>query len=249
MANEFTIPQRLDWLLQQRGVSQNALARVSKVSPQTIANTLHHGRVPQTRTTRSWARALGVPTSFFTTKPLTEQQLFGAIEKAGAFTFNGATTKKTSTTTTRKAPTMAKATSKTTAKKPAAKKTTKTTKSTTSAASKTTTTAKAARKPVAKATPKATARPAVKSAKTSAKMSTTRAVTPKSKTSTAKKPTSTSVKYGTVKKATATARSTSSNGSLGVYRDALLQKLVKLSNSKQDAIALDATKTLLTYVK
>jgi histone H1/5 len=36
---------------------------------------------------------------------------------------------------------------------------------------------------------------------------------------------------------------------IGVDREALLKKLVKLSNSKVDTVALDATKTLLTYIK
>jgi hypothetical protein len=55
------------------------------------------------------------------------------------------------------------------------------------------------------------------------------------------------VRHGTVNRTQAKA---ASNGSgIGVDREALLKKLVKLSNSKQDAVALDATKALLTYVK
>jgi lambda repressor-like predicted transcriptional regulator len=245
VANELTIPQRLEWLLQQRGVSQNALARAAKVSPQTIANTLHHGRVPQARTTRRWAQALGVPTNFFATKPLTEDQLLGVIDKAGAFSFAGAAgAKGTSSTTTRKAPTVTtattkKATTKSTAAKktvakPAVKKTTTTTasKTATKPAAKRATTVKKAT--AAKATSPATAKKPV-------------AKKPVAKKAVVKKP-ATQVRYGTVKKTT-TKASASSNGSLGLDRDALLKKLVKLSNSKQDAVALDATKTLLAYVK
>ena len=243
MANELTIPQRLEWLLQQRGVSQNALARASKVSPQTIANTLHHGRVPQARTTRRWAQALGVPTNFFAAKPLTEDQLLGVIDKAGAFSFAGArTTKGTSSTTTRKAPTVTKATTK--------KATTKST-----AARKTTTTAsKASAKPAAKRATVKQATAGKATSKTTAKKPVAKkpvATKPVAKKTVAKKPAA-QVRYGTVKKTatkTTTKTSASSAGMLGLDRDALLKKLVKLSNSKQDAVALDATKTLLTYVK
>ncbi|MCW2955917.1 MAG: hypothetical protein JWO69_786 [Thermoleophilia bacterium] len=81
--------------------------------------------------------------------------------------------------------------------------------------------------------PTAAKKPAAK--KTATKKTATKA--------TAKKAAPT-VRRGTVK------ATTSANGAgLGVTREALLKKLVKLSSSKQDAVALDATKTLLTYVK
>ncbi|MCW2923764.1 MAG: hypothetical protein JWM98_1168, partial [Thermoleophilia bacterium] len=41
----------------------------------------------------------------------------------------------------------------------------------------------------------------------------------------------------------------SSGAGIGIDRDALLRKLVKLTSSREDAVALDATKTLLTLVK
>ena len=64
----------------------------------------------------------------------------------------------------------------------------------------------------------------------------------------AKKPAAKVVRHGTVKRTTGTS-SSRTGASLGIDRETLLKKLVKLSNSKQDAVALDATKALLTYVK
>jgi len=47
----------------------------------------------------------------------------------------------------------------------------------------------------------------------------------------------------------ATATPTKLSASIGIDRTMLLKKLVQLTNSKQDAVALDATKALLAYVK
>jgi len=136
LAKDLTIPKRLEWLLKHRGVSQNALARLSKVSPQTVANTLRHGRVPQSKTTQKWARTLGVPGSVFTTRKLSDVELQKIVKAQGAWKGVGGTSR--TTTATRKP--VAK---KTTTRKPAARKTT---------AKKATVKKAVAKKPVARKT-------------------------------------------------------------------------------------------------
>ena len=171
MAKDLTIPQRLEWLLKKRGVSQNGLARVAKVSPQTVANTLRHGRLPQSKTTAKFARTLGVPASVFTAKSLTEDQLNKIVASSGTFKFAEGT--KTASkpaarkTTTARKPVAKKAAAKkpvakkavakkpvakkAVAKKPVAKKAVAKKPATrTTAARKATTTRTAAKKPVAK---------------------------------------------------------------------------------------------------
>ncbi len=152
MAKELTIPQRLEWLLKKRGVSQNALARVAKVSPQTVANTLRHGRLPQAKTTQKWARTLGVPTSVFSAKKLTDDELTKIIAAQSDWSFSE---KKA----VAKKPVAKKAVAakKTVAKKPVAKKVVakkpvakKATVRTTAAAKRTTSTRTTARKPAAR---------------------------------------------------------------------------------------------------
>lgn len=113
-------------------------------------------------------------------------------------------------------------TRKSVARKPAAKKTT-------------------ARKTVAK-------QPAAKRS-VAAKPATRKTVAAKTTTKkpVAKRPAAKVVRHGTVKRTTTTARS---NGAgIGIDRETLVRNLVKLSKSKQDAVALEATKTLLTIVK
>lgn len=85
MAKELSISERLEWLLRTRGVSQNALARNADVSPQTVANTLRHGRLPQARTIERFAQTLGVPASVFTQQLLTENDLKGIVAKSGPY--------------------------------------------------------------------------------------------------------------------------------------------------------------------
>lgn len=51
------------------------------------------------------------------------------------------------------------------------------------------------------------------------------------------------------KSAAASAATSAPALDIGIDRQALLKKLVKLTNSKEEAVALDATKTLLTMVK
>ena len=90
MAKELSISERLEWLLRTRGVSQNALARVADVSPQTVANTLRHGRLPQAKTIDKFAQTLGVPASVFTQSLLTENDLKGIVAKSGPYSFSEA---------------------------------------------------------------------------------------------------------------------------------------------------------------
>jgi len=88
VAKELSISERLEWLLRTRGVSQNALARVADVSPQTVANTLRHGRLPQAKTIEKFAQTLGVPASVFTQALLTENDLKGIVAKSGPYSFS-----------------------------------------------------------------------------------------------------------------------------------------------------------------
>ena len=150
MARDLTIPQRLEWLLKKRGVSQNALARVAKVSPQTVANTLRHGRVPQSKTTLKWARTLGVPGSVFSAKKMTDDQLLKIVAAQGSWRFSEGTsaTKKPvakKKVAARKPAARKVAKKKVAVRKPVAKK---------AMAKKTTTKKVAARKPLKKAVAK-----------------------------------------------------------------------------------------------
>jgi hypothetical protein len=63
----------------------------------------------------------------------------------------------------------------------------------------------------------------------------------------ARKPAAKLVRHG-AKSRTTTAKRAATRSGLGVDRDTLLRNLVKLSKSKQDAVALEATKALLPYV-
>jgi hypothetical protein len=63
----------------------------------------------------------------------------------------------------------------------------------------------------------------------------------------ARKPAAKLVRHG-AKTRTTTAKRAATKSGLGVDRDTLLRNLVKLSKSKQDAVALEATKALLPYV-
>jgi len=121
LAKDLTIPQRLEYLLKKRGVSQNALARVAKISPQTVANTLRHGRVPQSKTTLKWAKVLGVPGNVFTAKNLTDDALNKIIASSGSWKFAEGTAAPARKAVAKK-PAARKAVAKKTAKKPVAKK-------------------------------------------------------------------------------------------------------------------------------
>lgn len=251
MAKELTIPERLAWLLKERGVSQNALAKDAKVSPQTVANTLRHGRVPQSRTINKFARTLGVSSVVFDTKKTwTEADLKDLIAKSGPFT-----TKKPAAKIVAKKPAAKKAVAKkatakkVVAKKPVAKKAT-VKKATTSAKTKKVTAKKVvAKKPAAKkaAIKKPVAKKAV-AKKAVAKKTTTKRVV--AKKAPAKRATAGRVvRHGSTSR-TSPARkpAASTNGRLGsgVDMNAIVAKLEKLSKSRSEQVALEACKALLT---
>jgi hypothetical protein len=98
----------------------------------------------------------------------------------------------------------------------------------------------ATKKPAAKKKP-ATKKPVAK------KIVAKKPVAKKTTKPAARKPAAKLVRHGS-KKSTTTAKRTATKAGLGVDRDTLLRNLVKLSKSKQDTVALEATKALLPYV-
>jgi len=274
LAKDLTIPQRLEYLLKKRGVSQNALARVAGVSPQTVANTLRHGRVPQSKTTLKWAKTLGVPGTVFTSKKFSDLELNNIISSSSSWKFAGSTGGTTRKATTSKSTTRKPAAKKAVAKKAVAKKTTakKTTARKTAAkpaARKTVAKKAVARKPVAK---KAVAKKAVAKKTVARKPIAKKAVAKKTvarkpiaaKRAVAKRTTSTGsasrstgrktvARKSTIKaapRATARGGQGTFNGSLsGIDWNKMVTRLERLSNSRKEEVQLGAITTLLSLRK
>lgn len=125
VAKNLTVSERTRWLLKERGWSQNQLAKSAGVSPQTVANTVTNGRAPQNKTQGKFARALGVPKSVFNEKvEMTEAEL-GKLAAAGTPRPAPVAKKAAAKKATAKKPAARKpAARKATATKPAAKKAT-----------------------------------------------------------------------------------------------------------------------------
>ncbi len=253
MAKELTIPQRLDWLLKKRGVSQNALARVAKVSPQTVANTLRHGRLPQSKTTQKWARTLGVPSSVFTAKKLTEDEMLKIIAAQGAWSFTEKKTvaKPAAKKAVAKKPVAKKATAKPAAKKAVAKKPVAKKAIAKPAAKKVVAKKAVAKKPVAK---KAVAKkPVAKAAVKKAVVKKAVAKKPVAKKPVAKKTvaaTRTTVSRTTTRKPAArksvASRGPVRGGMSSIDVNALITRLQTLSKSRKEEVAVAACGHLLS---